>query len=158
MMMPFTQSPFCQNPLPKKIFRDNSVQVFACPWVVVVAQLVEQSLPTLEVHSSNPVLNIYCQQYWKDENEEKLAGNVPFFKKGFAHLKRVYYIRSPWADVVNKFQHTIAMLAEIMSCDWLTVVIWIGTSNQCVLFHGSLDLFLTSEPSQSGGYEDRSSM
>ena len=45
-------------------------------WAVVVAQLVEQSLPTPEVHSLNPshqqkiILKIvYCQLYKKDENK-----------------------------------------------------------------------------------------
>ena len=53
---------------------------------VVVAQLVERSLPMPEVRGSNPVigkniLNIYLLStvYWKDENKEKEAGNGPFF-------------------------------------------------------------------------------
>ena len=56
--------------------------------VVAVAQLVERSLPTPEVGSSNPVISkllcgtfVCCQLYWKDENKEKEAGNGPFFKK-----------------------------------------------------------------------------
>ena len=53
---------------------------------MVVAQLVERSLPISEVRGSNPViskklLNIYCQLYWKDKNKENEAGNGPFFKK-----------------------------------------------------------------------------
>ena len=53
---------------------------------VVVAHLVERSLPIPEVCSSNPVigkkiLNIYCQLYGKYENKEKEAGNGPLFKK-----------------------------------------------------------------------------
>ena len=49
-------------------------------WAVVVAQLVEQSLPIPEVRDSNPVIgkkiimNIYYQLFWKKE-----AGNGPFF-------------------------------------------------------------------------------
>ena len=51
---------------------------------MVVAQLVEQSLPIPEVqgHRQKFILNIYCQLYWKDENKEKEARNCPFFKKG----------------------------------------------------------------------------
>ena len=54
---------------------------------MVVAQLVEWSLPISEVHSWNPVigkkikLNIYCQLYWIDENKEKEAVNGPFKKQ-----------------------------------------------------------------------------
>ena len=54
---------------------------------VVVAQLVERSLPIPEVRGSNPVIGkiywifVYCQLYWKDENKEKEAGNGPFFLK-----------------------------------------------------------------------------
>ena len=55
-----------------------------------VAQLVERSLPIPEVRGSNQVfgknlfiLNICLLSivYWKDENEEKEAGNGPFLKK-----------------------------------------------------------------------------
>ena len=57
-----------------------------------VAQLVEQSLPILEVHDLNPVIgkNLFILNicllspvYWKDENKEKEAGNGPFKKKSF---------------------------------------------------------------------------
>ena len=54
---------------------------------VVVAQLVERSLPLPEVHGSNPVIGKplyrtfnFCQLHRKDENEAKEAGNGPFFK------------------------------------------------------------------------------
>ena len=53
---------------------------------VVVAQLVEWSLPIPEVRGLNPVIGkiywpfVYCQLYWKDENTEKEAGNGPFLK------------------------------------------------------------------------------
>ena len=44
---------------------------------VVVAQLVETSLPTPEHQGSNPVITKiyiqYCRLYWKDENKEKEA-------------------------------------------------------------------------------------
>ena len=51
-------------------------------WAVVVAQLVEQSLPIPEVRDSNPVIgkkiimNIYYQLFWK-----KRSGMAHFFKK-----------------------------------------------------------------------------
>ena len=60
---------------------------------VVVAQLVEQSLPTPEVRSSNPVIGkIYIEhllstvlKFEKTKIEEKEAGNGPF-KKQYFHL------------------------------------------------------------------------
>ena len=51
-------------------------------WEVVVAQLVEQSLPTPEVRGSNPVIGkiyLYYQLYWKDENKEKRGRERPNF-------------------------------------------------------------------------------
>ena len=46
---------------------------------MVVAQMVEQLLPTPEVCSSNTVMNIlsllFTLNYMKDENKEKEAGN-----------------------------------------------------------------------------------
>ena len=58
---------------------------------MVVAQLVEWSLPIPEVRGSNPVIGknlywtFYCQLYWKDENKEKEAGKGPFFKAKTLH-------------------------------------------------------------------------
>ena len=52
---------------------------------MVVAQLVEQLPPTLEVavqiqSSANFMLNIvYCQLYWRDENKEKRGREWPIF-------------------------------------------------------------------------------
>ena len=53
---------------------------------VVVAQLVERSLPIPEVCGSNPVtgknlLNLYCQLYWKDENKRKSDRKWPIFNR-----------------------------------------------------------------------------
>ena len=56
------------------------------PREVVVAQLVERSLPIPEVRGLNPVIgkNLFLKNicllttvYWKDENKEKEAGNGP---------------------------------------------------------------------------------
>ena len=53
---------------------------------MVVAQLVEQSIPIPEIRGSNPVigkktlLNIYCQLYWKDEVKKKRPGMTHFTK------------------------------------------------------------------------------
>ena len=50
---------------------------------VVVAQLVEQLLPTLDICGSNPVIGHFylpsavLKMCWKDENEEKESGNGP---------------------------------------------------------------------------------
>ena len=57
---------------------------------MVVAQLVEWSLPIPEIRGLNPVIgkNLFISNiclpstvYWKDENKEKETGNGPFFKK-----------------------------------------------------------------------------
>ena len=42
-------------------------------WAVVVAKLVERSLPTPEVRGSNPVIGeiVYCQLNRKDENKKR---------------------------------------------------------------------------------------
>ena len=49
-------------------------------WAVVVAQLVEQSLPTPVIPGSNPntgkIIPTNCIN-WKDKNKEKEAGNDP---------------------------------------------------------------------------------
>ena len=57
-------------------------------WAVVVAQLVERSLPIPEVRGSNPVIGkkyiehlLLSTVFWKDENKEKEAGNGPFKKR-----------------------------------------------------------------------------
>ena len=54
-------------------------------YLVVVAHLVDRSLPIPEVRGSNLVIGkklywtFYYQLYWKDENKEKEARNVPLF-------------------------------------------------------------------------------
>ena len=69
---------------------DTSLQTLPQPGEVVVAQLVERSLPIPEVRRSNPaigknilILNNYCilsTVYEKTKNKEKEAGNGPFLK------------------------------------------------------------------------------
>ena len=59
---------------------------------MVLAQLVERSLPIPEIRGSNPVIGKNLFKNWtfvncqlcieKDENKEKEAGNGPFFKNG----------------------------------------------------------------------------
>ena len=47
-------------------------------WLLVVAQLAEQSLPTQEICSSNPGIgNFFAVNciYWKDKKNRKNAGN-----------------------------------------------------------------------------------
>ena len=50
-------------------------------WAVVLAPLVERSLPTPEIRGSISVIgkkiimNVFCQLFWKDQNKEKRAGN-----------------------------------------------------------------------------------
>ena len=61
--------------------------IMRAQWAVVVALLVEWSIPIPEVRGSNPVigkkliLNIYCQLYWKDENKAKRDREWPIFRK-----------------------------------------------------------------------------
>ena len=53
-------------------------------WVVVVAQLIERSLPTPEVCCSNPVIGeifIELSNVLKRQNKEKEGGNGPFKKQ-----------------------------------------------------------------------------
>ena len=78
-------------------------------WAVVVTQLVERSLPTPEVHSSNPVigklfyqhLSVYCQLYWKDKNKEKEAGNGQFKKSHIWSKKNVQLVQGLIASFQN---------------------------------------------------------
>ena len=60
-----------------KVFGQQSMQVGG--WAVVVAQLVELSLPTTE----NPVIGKFylLLTVLKDENKEKEAGNGPFLSR-----------------------------------------------------------------------------
>ena len=62
----------------------NQIAIFQHSWARY-AQLVERSLPTPEVRSSNPVISkllygtfVHCQLYWKDENKETEARNGSF--------------------------------------------------------------------------------
>ena len=69
---------------------------------MVVAHLVERSLPIPEVRGSNPdigilfILNICLLStvYWKDENKEKEAGYGPFKKK----TKKNLYLLLGWTE------------------------------------------------------------
>ena len=61
---------------------------------MVVAQLVERSLPTLEVRGSNSVIGkkicwiliVNCVEIWKDKNKEKESGIGPFLNKPLQQL------------------------------------------------------------------------
>ena len=71
-------------------------------WAVVLAQLVEWSRPTQEIHGLNPVIGkiyMHYQLYWKDKKE---AWNGPFLKTTsfvYSHrfcndvLIQMYFIR-----------------------------------------------------------------
>ena len=63
---------------PLKIFvwKWFTVPTIQLRWAVVVAQLVEWSLLTPEVRSSNAIigkiiLKVYCQLFWKHETKDK---------------------------------------------------------------------------------------
>ena len=74
---------------------------------VIAAQLVERSLPIPEVGGSNPVigkksLNIYCLQYWKDENKRKREWEWPFKKIKLKWGSDVIKLGSiNWVDFTN---------------------------------------------------------
>ena len=81
-------------------------------WEVVVAQLVEKSFPTPEVHGSKPVIGnffigyffVYNQLYLKDENKEKEVGNGPIcsVRMTFKRLSH-FRVKSPSKDHLNPF-------------------------------------------------------
>ena len=56
-------------------------------WAVVVAQLIQQSLPTAEVHGSKPVigktiiLNVHCELQYRYKHKEKKDWEWPQLKK-----------------------------------------------------------------------------
>ena len=58
-------------------------------WAVVATQLANKSFPIPQVHSLNPVIgNILYKKYiavicWRDEHNEKEAGNGPIFSSSF---------------------------------------------------------------------------
>ena len=53
----------------------GELQLIEC-WTVVVAQLVEWSLPTPEIRGSNPYISkFYLPSKWKIRKKEKEAGN-----------------------------------------------------------------------------------
>ena len=90
-----------------------------------MAQLVEQSLQTPEIHGSNPVLKNFYLLYWKGEREEKEAGNVPIFIKdgGFKSLSRNFKI---WDSKfsVTRFGKISPVLAKFRQF-WQNVkIIW----------------------------------
>ena len=76
------------------------------PRDIVVAQLAERSLPTPEIHGSNPAigkfysLSTVSHLFWKDENKEKDAGNGPF-KKGFLKETQFVFATRPDAGSTN---------------------------------------------------------
>ena len=77
---------------------------------VVVVQLVERSLPTPEIHGSNPVIGKFYKLltvfnlYWKDENKEKEAGRGPFLIKSKYFL---FYLTKPVKKYYNRLCFSI---------------------------------------------------
>ena len=114
---------------------------------MVVAQLVERSLPTPEVHRSNPDVGKhlywtfdYCQLYWKDGNKEKQAGNGPF--------KKEYFKQSDWR--LNFFTNQIDKLSKFV---WRMMIglgsktMWPFQCRKWLLFgRSSLHCWLTACP------------
>ena len=101
---------------------------------MVVAQLVERSLPLPEVRGSNPVIgkNLFILNicllstvYWKDENKEKEARIGPFFKKKKKFKKSLQKLN---AKVYNKNEyfkgknearsHALSRLADNIGTYW----------------------------------------
>ena len=67
-------------------------------WAVVVAQLVEEVLPTPEIRSLNPFHSmenfIYYQLYWKDNN---IVGT--YF---LLHCISLPLVRPPWSTIESE--------------------------------------------------------
>ena len=70
------------------------------PSALIVAQLLEWSLPIPEVRGSNSVIskNLFIWNicllptvYWKDENKEEEAGNGPFFNNSLGVFVTNYF-------------------------------------------------------------------
>ena len=85
-------------PLPKWFVNLNDQVYFS--WAVVVAQLVERSLPIPEVRRSNPVIGknflywtvVYCQLcIEKTKIKEKRPRMAHFFKKSLFFDSHIYY-------------------------------------------------------------------
>ena len=60
---------------------------------MVVAQLVEQSLPTPEVHGSNPVIGkIYIDRILKRRKYRKIVREWPIYKENIirTYINRLY--------------------------------------------------------------------
>ncbi len=74
---------------------------------VVVAQLVEQSLPKPEIRGSNPNIGkLYLPIVnRKDENKEKEAGNGPFKKRSFCerYQKAARKLKHCFVTVLSQF-------------------------------------------------------
>ena len=96
---------------------------------VVVAQLVERSLPIPEARGSNPVIGknvlilnicLLSTVYWKDENKEKEAGDGPFKKlivrvKLFKNLAlSSLYVAATSLNFMPPFNFSIA--SRILDC------------------------------------------
>ena len=92
-----------RHPLRPTIFCSEQKKTFFSE--VVVAQLVERSLPTQEVRGLNPVIGKIYMYYWKEKNKEKSCREWPkfFLKKNI--LIFLFYFMSlvpVWQDVEIK--------------------------------------------------------
>ena len=104
-----------------------------------MGQLVEWSLPTPEVHGSNPVIskiyneNLYRQLHWKDKNKEKEARNGPFFRKKYFFILRILSFLDPWTfhNIFRRFPYyRLQFFHEISKAQisgiFLNVCGWLG--------------------------------
>ena len=80
-----------RHPLRPTIFCSEQKKTFFS--VVVVAQLVERSLPTQEVRGLNPVIGKIYMYYWKEKNKEKSCREWPkfFLKKEHSYILILFY-------------------------------------------------------------------
>ena len=80
-------------------------------------------------HWQTFILNIYCQQYWKDKNKEKEAENGPFFKKkkkrNWTNLTRhsllplrLIYITEFSACICSRWLCCSAEIEKFLSLHW----------------------------------------
>ena len=104
------------------LIRVWNLQFWFCKivWTVVVAQLVERSLPTPEIRSSNPVrdqIYMHYQLYWKDENKQKWGREWPILNKTPALLQE-RFDRSYQSRGFVKWSPTMAIASENTISRW----------------------------------------
>ena len=109
---------------------------------VVVAQLVEQSLPIPEVRGSNPVIGKILFIYWtfvycqlcveKDENKEKEAGFGSFFKKHYDNFRQSGCLQfESHHHFLDNFYQRLCTQRQNLDIGYLLANKWMPHIRQC---------------------------